>query len=431
MVIPLKCIAGAALMSGFLLSCASYTDSTQAMREAYSRQDWDSALTALKESGIKDRDRLLWRLELATILDRKGEFQKSKASFLEADTIVDELFTVSVSKSAASFMINDSVSDYEGEDYEKVAIHSMLAHQFIGLEKLDEARISARRIGTRLEEINEKYDEGSKNKYGEDAHGRYLSGIIYESRKEWDNAIIEYWKAIELYEKGFSGFVQGGVPDELVKACYRILSLRGRSDRVKALKQKFPSVINETPEEAKKWLAESGEVIVIHESGRIAPKTASDFFFGSGKQVVRFSFPKIIPRPLSSGMSGIQVKDGAFAKAENTMHLDMVAASVLESRRGRMMLKAGARLLLKGQINIQAEKNYGPLGGLIANVANAATETADTRSWTLLPQAFLVSRVRLNPGKHDVTIRTGNRSTDKKSLSIKAGQYLIYRDIDT
>jgi uncharacterized protein len=208
---------GAALLLCVVTSCASYTDDTKEMREAYSGHDYDRALEALKKSGVMERkqDRLLWRLEAATILDRKGEHDKSRALWLEADQIADELYTVSVSKTATSFVLNDAAADYEGEDYEKVAIHSMLAHQFLGAGKLDDARIEARKINNKLAEINQKYDEKERNKYGEDAHARYLSGLIYEARGEWDSAIIDYSKALELYESTFSGYIRGPVPDGL------------------------------------------------------------------------------------------------------------------------------------------------------------------------------------------------------------------------
>lgn len=412
-----------------LASCASYTEKTKEMRDAYGRGDWDKALEALKESGATERseDRLLWRLEAATIYDRKGEYPKSKSLFLEADGIADELFTTSISKTAESFIVSDASSDYEGEDYEKVAIHTMLAHQAIGRGQLDEARISARKIGTKLNEINQKYDEKNKNKYGEDAHGRYLSGMIYEARGEWDSAIVEYWKAIELYEGGFKSFVRGGTPDALVKACYRILAHRGRSDRVKQLRERYGKILTETPEEAAKQLMSKGEIISIHELGRVTQKTKTEFVIPVGRQVVRFSFPKIEPRPLYAGLTGLQIDATGFTQGENTAYMDQIAYETLENRRMRMVAKSMARLLIKGQINDQAKQNFGLLGGIVANVATAATETADTRSWTLLPQGFYITRVRLTPGEYQVSVKTAGRATPTEKVTVKAGQVTILR----
>ena len=423
----------AIFVSSMLLSaCASYTDKTQEMRDAYTRGQWDEALAALKESGEMERsaDRMLWRLEAGSIHDRKGDFSKSRSLFLEADGIGDELYTTSISKTAASFIVNDSSSDYEGEDYEKVAIHTIMAHQYIQQDRLDEARVEARKIGTKLNEINQRYDAEHKNKYGEDAYGRYLSGIIYEAKQEWDNAIIEYWKAIELYEKDFKAFVEGGVPKELVRACYRILALRHRDDRVKMLKQKY-KFLTETPEAAAQSLSTHGEIISVHELGRITPKTTGEFFIPVGSQIVRISFPRLQPKAMYIGQTGLQVNGSiGFVPAENTEYMDDIASETLENRRMRMIAKSMARLLIKGQLTEQARQKFGPLGGLVANAVTAATETADTRSWTLLPQGFFVTRVQVAPGDYQVSVKTGSRTSTVRKVSVRAGQTVILRGYD-
>lgn len=417
----------------FVASCASYTDKTAEMREEYTRGNYDQALKALKDSGEMERsqDRLLWRLEAGSIYDRKADYSKSRSLFLEADSIADELYTTSISKTVQSFVVSDSSSDYEGEDYEKVAIHTIMAHQYIALNRLDEARVEARKIGTRLAEINQRYDAEHKNKYGEDAYGRYLSGIIYEAKEEWDNAIIEYWKAIELYEKDFKSFVQGGVPKELVKACYRILALRHRDDRVKILKQKYPRILTDSPDAAAASLTSRGEIIAVHELGRITPKTTGEFFVPVGSQVVRISFPRLQPKSMYVGQTGLQVSGPiGFVPAENTAYMDEIASETLENRRLRLIAKSMARLLIKGQLNEQARQNFGPLGGILANVVTAATETADTRSWTLLPHGFFVSRVQVPPGEYQVSVKTGSRTSQIRKVTVRAGQSVILRGYD-
>ena len=78
----------------------------------------------------------------------------------------------------------------------------------------------------------------------------------------------------------------------------------------------------------------------------------------------------------------------------------------------------------------QVQKNYGPLAGLAANVLTSALETADTRSWTTLPQAFYVTRARVRPGDQTVVVKTNGKVNFAKKVSIKAGQMQIFRGWD-
>ncbi len=89
-----------------------------------------------------------------------------------------------------------------------------------------------------------------------------------------------------------------------------------------------------------------------------------------------------------------------------------------------MLLKAGARLLLKGQMVQQAREKYGEFAGILANAAAVATETADTRSWLTLPSVIGVTRVALKPGSHELKIFTDGR-LDLEEIKLRPGEVKI------
>jgi len=419
----------AAGLFSLLSACASYTDETREIRSDYRGSSYADALKKLDTSTLKteDKNRLLYRLEKAMILDRMGDYAKSRTLLIEADKISDELYTTSITRTAASFVVNDSSTDYAGEDYEKVAIHTELALSYIATRDLDAARVEARKINNKLAQINGDYEE-QKDRYSEDAFARYLSGIIYEARGEVDDAIIDYTKAVSLYRGNFAQFVTGGVPDNLVRALYRLLVKRGRTDRLAQLEHDYPREVAL----AKQDLAvdDMAEVIVVHELGHIAVKTAQEFALPIGRQIVRFSFPVITAGPRSYfGNTGItDMATHTTVTADNAEDLNAIARASLEDRRGRMIAKGAARLLAKGQITEQAYKNFGPLGGLLANVYSVVTETADTRSWTLLPESFAITRMRLKAGKHVLKIQSGGRTGRIEDVALRKGQILVLRD---
>lgn len=423
------------LLTILTTGCASYTEETRQIRLDYMARSYDKALKDLESSGLKDssNSKLLYLMEKGMILDRMGKLDASRKTLIEADKLADRLLTVSVSKTAASFVVNDAATDYAGEDYEKVAIHTQLALSFIDSGNFEAARVEARKINSKLAEINNGYDS-NKNRYSEDAFARFLAGLIYEARGEWDSAIIDYSSALALYEGDYKVFVRGGVPETLVKALHALLLKRNRSDRLTQLEKKYPEIladrIAERTGKRKKADDGYGELAVVHEVGNIAVKVPEEFYIGVGDQAVRFSWPVIKKQ---SGRlleaSGVTIDGIGYVASENLQDMDAIAALCLEDRRLRMIAKQAARLLAKGQLTEQAYKNFGPIGGIAANVYSFVSETADTRGWTLLPEGYSVTRVRLKAGSHSVRIKTGGRQTKIETVTIQPGKVTIVRDV--
>jgi len=409
----------------FLLSaCASYTDDMKAVQTTFRAGQYGEALQKLEVSPLKEqtRNRLLYLLEKAMILDRQGQRDDARKILLKADKIVDELYTTSVSKAAATFVFNDAAQDYPGEDYEKVAIHTMLAHSFIEDGDLKSARVEAARINTRLNEINGFYEE-NKNRYKEDAYARYLAGMIYEALGEDDSAIVDYRAALKIYEGDYSKIFATRAPDHLVLALYRLLLKRNRPDEAKDLKKQYQ--LQGPKLDPKDSLA---EIIVLHELGEIASKERSEFTIPIGSEIVRFSFPVIRRVKSNYGRTGITIDEDRSEPADLAQNFDMIARETLEDRRGRILAKSLARLVLKSQMTQKAQKEFGPLGWLAGNIYGAVTETADTRSWVLLPAAVKVSRVQVKPGNYDLTIYNDGKTSRVRKVSIKAGDIQIIRD---
>lgn len=414
------------LLLPLLVSCASYTDETQEIRFDFKAGRYGQGLESLEKSSLKEqpRNRLLYQLEKSMLLDRLGKLPESRKALLRGDALVDELYTTSVSKTAASFVYNDSATDYEGENFEKVAIHTILALSFLEGGELEESRVEARKINSRLNQINEQLGD-QKDRYNQDAFARYLSAMIYEAKGEYDSAIIDYTAAMKIYEDTYSKLFDTRVPDDLVRALYRLLVKRHRNDRLRQLEEKYPNAVAEEKSGLKE--GEYGEVIAIHEVDSIAVKENKDFVLPIAGQVVRFSFPVITYKKSSFPRTGVDVDPGKYHAADVVQNMDAIASNNLEDRRLRMIAKAGARLLIKGQITRKAEENFGVVGWLAGNVYGAVTETADTRSWTLLPGSFMVTRIKVKPGSHSFQVYTNGKLDEVKKLNIEAGKIYFIR----
>lgn len=419
----------------FLCSCQTYNQKLSEVHEAYEKGSYHQALTSLEESDVKNENsnKLLYLLEKGSILDSIGEYKQSRSTWLSAKSYADELYTLSLSKEAATYFINDSVQSYEGEDFEKVTLRTMLALSFLETQELDKAIVEARAINTTLRQITAEYNS-ENNHYTEDGFARFLAGMIYEAKGEHNHALIDYYKAYKIYSSpNYGNFFEGveNVPAPLSASLYQLALRFNRKDILKELKQKknFIKTGLDQVGQAQKY----GDIAFIHEIGQIAQKEAREFIFPFGDQIVRLSFPVIRRQTyIWNGRTGISVTlEGShqiapFA-ASNTSNMNAIAYQCLEDRRGRLVAKGLVRALAKGQMVDHATRQLGPLAGIAANIFTAVTETADTRSWTLLPEAFYVTRVRLPVGTHKIRVDSGGKLEGWRNIKIKPGRLQLFR----
>ncbi len=365
------------------------------VRGLYTAGQYELALQKLQNSSVRgqSRNRLLYHLELAMIYDRLGRLQKSRQAFFRAAQLAEELYTVSVSKEAASYLVSSDAAAYRGEDYEKIFIHTMLAMSYLSSNDLQGALVEARRINLRLHAINRGHGD-AQNRYHEDAFARYLAAMIYEAEGNIDSAFIDYRKAWQLYRNEFKIFNDAQIPRQVGLALYH--SSYG------AERQVTPALVEALSRTERQRRTGQAEVAVIHQLGRIASKEAREFLFPFDRQVVRFSFPVVVVQQVDYGRSGVIMRaDGKerFVASEQMLNLDQVAQVALADRRARLTAQQVTRLVAKGMVTAQVQRNWGALAGAAFNVYAAATESADTRSWSLLPARLAVTRLLVPAGR--------------------------------
>ena len=411
-------------MSLFLSSCQSYTAQTHRVRQDFIDRRYSDALRDLDDSEVStsSSSKLVYLLERSSILDRMGDGPKARQTLFEADRLVDKLYRPSLVGEAASYIYNDSASDYTGEDYEKVAIHTLLALSFLGDGKLKKARVEARAINVRLNEINNFYKK-NKNKYKEDAFARFLSAMIFESLGDYNNALVDYRAALRLYEGDYSRYFRTSTPVSLVRSMWWLARHRGKHALQKKLKRSYPEVVKKIA-----YNAQMAHIVLISEVGYIANKISKSFIFTWDQKPMRFSFPAIrLGSPGYWGKIGLYV-DAEFYEGGRAQFLDNIARETLEDSRARYMIKMASRIVLKDQISQQAKKSFGVLGELAVSIFGAATEMADTRAWTLLPSQYYVTRVAVKPGTHKLRVSGGGISSAVKIITLKAGEFRFIRD---
>src|SRR3990172_5760107 len=180
---------------------AGYNKFNEKLGDYVRQKDCSAAAAHINESeksSLPDsNERLLFFLDAGMAEMLCGKYEESNRLFREAERIAEELWTKSVTREAGSILLNDYLLSYGGEDFERALINLFSAINYFMLGKTEDALVEIRRLDTLLTGLNNKYD--AKNVYKEDALARYMSGLIYESSGQTDDAFIDYHKAVRVY----------------------------------------------------------------------------------------------------------------------------------------------------------------------------------------------------------------------------------------
>ena len=150
-----------------------------------------------QEKKYGKRNLVLYDFDRALTLHLAGRYKESNGFLERAENRIDELYTKSITSEISAMFTNDNRLPYEGEDFEKVMVNILGALNYVYLGEWDEALVEGRKVDLKLNLINDRYEK--KNIYKEDAFARYLSGILFESQGELNDAFIAYRKAFEAY----------------------------------------------------------------------------------------------------------------------------------------------------------------------------------------------------------------------------------------
>jgi hypothetical protein len=290
-------LALAGLLLASLSGCAGPRKVYTTVDELNAQGEFSQARSYVEEHA-KDygkRNRLLYLLDRGMFAFATGEFREAITSFTEAEQLISELYTVSLSQEATTFLINDNAAPYRGEDFESVMVNLFLALSYANLSQIDEALVEARKVDSKLTAINLQYAENERNAYQEDPFVRLLMGILYEmagTSTDLNDAYISYTKALQGYEAEYQRF---GVsfPEPLVENLLSVASFMGR-DELRKVRQRFPSYRLVSRAERKK----KAEVYVLHLNGRTPVKEEDVIVVPApGGQVVKVAFPHYEPIP--------------------------------------------------------------------------------------------------------------------------------------
>jgi len=313
------------------------------------------AEAALTNVVPRPKDKVLFLMERGTIRQQRGEYKDSSQDFIAASEEIERLWTISASKGAASFVINDSVQDFRGAPYERTLLEIFNAHNFLAQGDWDNAAVGARRAIRSL-------DPDRRGDYPEDAYSRYVAGLCLALIDDDSNAAIQYRRADELAKQATIEPLTGRLGPKVVAA-------------TNTTKNTEASLL--PPLQPVAGGSNTAELICLVLSGRVPPGDADPAL------VHAFS------RPLHAE---IRLQGRLLGRSYLLTDTGELARQTAEKQALATALKTGVRVAAKTALASLADQQHEGLGALVYALL-MAFEEPDFRRWETLPQYLQVARV--------------------------------------
>ncbi len=438
------------------ISCKS-TTYRHAMRlpeqTFYKGKYLEAARMLLPEINKKSKSRLLFLMEAGYMLHAGGDYKKS-AQLLGKAAKEAELKPVSITKQAAAFLVNETKTNYRGEDFEKVLVLMFQGINYLQLKKFDDARVKFRQVNNELSKIKVK----GKPKYKQNIMAKYLNAITHEyigdmdrDEDEWEYAYVEL--------------------KQIYKLNPRLTMVYGDLQRL-AKKMKYN-------DEYYKWIARfgkrdyiprnAGELVVIFHAGKSpikvsrGPLQSDPVMWGviqrtlGAKSLAPSSMrkisntlirsqnpiPKFVSRPYITRSARIFIGNRMYRTIE-LQDIEKTAIQNLQDDYRRLRTRAAASIVVKAVTAVgtgiavktaaEQSKKLGPWASLLGSVATVATGAAlfstirpDLRCWHTLPANLQLARIFLPAGKYRGAIQFVGPGgavykTKRINITIKKGE---------
>ena len=384
-----------------------------------------------RDSRYREKDRVLYYLDLGMLYHWAGEYELSNQALDEAERGIEELFTRSVSKAMASGVLNDNALDYAGEDYEDIYLNIFKALNYIALGRNDSALVEIRRVQIKLNLLEDKYrdlvdrynsDSESEGKleyrdirFHNNALARYLGLLLYRSEGSVDDARIDRdlledaWRSqSQLYP--FTTVVPPRIDLPENRAVVNVLSFSGLGP----VKKADTLYLHSGPDIMYVAISGQSDDYVQNLLGftfLVIPGLKAGIHF-------KIQFPRFAARGSEVDNVVLRIDGEDYGTLNMLENLDLIAEEAYRVRQpltvGKTIIRATAKAVGK-EIGKQAMQDslesqgagaaiFGLLAGLAADVAVDATENADLRISHFFPSDIRALEVEVETGPHHVEV---------------------------
>jgi hypothetical protein len=425
-----------------LLSCASSPDAYRDIDAAVYRNDFETGLQAIRK-GQEGRNPIYpERNAISLYLDRgllehyAGHYRESSLDLLNAERLIEEAYTRSISESVASYIANDNTKTYPGEDYEDIYINVFNALNYYNRGNLEGAMVEIRKItisNGKLDLLSRKYEnvrpdisdwvlaqlrnigitqhpdlpKGQPVNFSNSALARYLGFLFYLGEGKEDDARIEFEQLQEaysanrnIYKTPLPASASGAMNVPPGKARLDVISFTGLSP-IK-VEGTFNSIF---PFFQNPYLR--------------SPVFKLPRFAGRNSEITRIEV--VVNGNDNFSLELLEDMGAVMRETYNARFSDLFFKTYI-----RTMLKYAAADASAARTAERGSSTAAMLSAIMARTAIDASEAADIRMSRYLPDKAYIGGVNLEPGTYTVTVNyfSGRRivaSDEHRNVDVRTG----------
>jgi hypothetical protein len=362
-----------------------------------------------KPSLYSGRDEILYCLDKGMLSHYAKQYAASSRLLENGERAIEAAFTKSVTMEMGSYLLNDNVREYPGEDYEDIYLNSFNALNYYHRGNLEDALVEIRRMSGKIQHLSTKYgllrsnlqqkalDEdigripanpAAAGRFTDSALARYLGMLFYRSTGRPDDARIDrdglrvaFANAPEVYKFPVPSSISKELEIPEGMARLNVIAFSGLSPvkREQVIRIPLP-----------------------------------------GSRWVKIAVPEITGRPSDVRLIEVVFDSGGRFNLELLEDMEAAARETFKARQDIIYLKTAIRAMLKtatsSALDAAASQKEGDTGfilellSLLTQVFAEFSEQADLRISRYFPARAYVGGINLQPGRYSFAVHYYSKS---------------------
>jgi len=400
------------LLPVLLQACAVHQQKVNSLAEQLKHSTPEATLLSLQSISPPERDRVQYLLNTGLLKSVTGDFEGANLDLQSAKNILNDLQAISISENLGAAIINETLRSYDGSASERVLLHLLLSINYLMLNDLDASRVEVLQADVVMKELARENEP-----IGQLASAHYIAGLIYELGGEIDDAMISYRKAANIM-----ALRNMSPPPALQKSLLSLSQRLGLDEEYKKYREQFTFVV-------KPYAPETAEIIVIYWDGVVTAKRGSSLsvWVPALNQAVSLALPYYPPSNYAENPLILNLA-GQLHRTETIEDIETLLREDLNDESAAIYAMTLARMVSKYEMVKNAGNQNDGLG-LFINILAMLSESADTRSWNMLPSTIQFARFSLPAGEYSLPLphyaKSRQEELTETKLVVSGGEKIV------